>query len=118
VILDVLVLSLAVFAITYLLRYMEGPFDVFLRFRMACGIVYKPILDNDGLEVDIIEEVVTRQFPMIARLVYCYWCLTTWVSFIVFLVYTATSGVIMWFPVLWLAGIAISGLLHKYIWSD
>jgi len=112
----VLIVSLAVFSITYFLRYMEGPFDIFLRFRKMCGIVYTPVLDSDGLEVDIIEEVVTRQFPMIARLVSCYWCLTAWVSFIVFLVYAVISSVILWFPVMWFAGITVSGLLCEYIW--
>lgn len=110
---EFLVVSLAVFSITYLLRYFDGPFALLRRFREFVGIKYVPELDSDGNTVDTVEEILQER--PIARLVGCHWCMTTWVALIMFVSYIVVRGVsILWLPVLWFGGVAVSGLLHDY----
>ena len=110
-----IVLHLSVFGLTYLLRYFEGPFDVLLHFRKACGIQYLPVLDEDGNLVNIIEEPITRQHGWLARLVGCHWCLTTWVSIVAVVLYVwAAATDIMFVPFLIFSCTAVSGLLHDW----
>ena len=65
------VVGLATFAITFILVNVDGPFDIFLRFRKLFGVKYIPVLDDNGNVVEYIEE--TDSF--LAKLVTCFWCL-------------------------------------------
>lgn len=106
---DFVIVSLAIFGFTYLLRYFNGPFDALLKIRTLCGIAQVPILNTVGQQIGDAEDMPTK----LAEFVGCYWCLTTWVSFVMFLVYVLVFGVdVVWLPFLWLAGVAVSGLLH------
>jgi len=108
---DFVVVSLAVFSITYLAVYFDGPFGVLWKIRRLCGVKRVPILNTIGQEVDIVEEARSG----LAKFVKCHWCFTTWISLVVFSTYIILAGVdVVWFPFLWMAGVAISGLLHDY----
>lgn len=97
--------SLAAFAITYLMVYFNGPFDVLWRFRKLCGVRRIPILGTDGKPVGIIEEATGK----LSELVLCHWCMTTWVSLIVTTISIRGFDVLWWF-----ACLAVSGLLHDF----
>jgi len=106
---DFMIVSLAVFSITYLVVYFDGPFEILWKIRHMCGVERVPVLDSVGQQVDIIEEPVSE----LAKFIKCHWCLTTWVSFVVSLAYVLLFGVeLVLFPFLWLASISVSGLLH------
>lgn len=109
---DFVIVSLAVFGFTYLVRYFDGPFDVLLKVRELCGIVWVPMLNTNGRQINEVEEMPTK----LAKFVGCYWCLTTWVSLVAFLVYVLVFGMsIAWLPFLWMAGVTVSGLIHDEV---
>ena len=105
------VFSLATFAITYLIRYFDGPFDMLVRFRDACGIVRVPVLDTDGCPVDIVEEFPTK----LAEFVGCHWCITTWISLVTSITFVMYRDYQLALLVpFWFAFIAVSGLIHDW----
>lgn len=71
------IIALATFGATYIIRYQDGPFHVFHRLRVVSGIEYVPVLNDNGLVIDCVEEVSTKFF---AQLLGCHWCLGTWVA--------------------------------------
>jgi len=106
---DFILVSLAVFGITYLVVYFDGPFEILWKIRRVCGVKRVPVLDSVGQQVDIIEEPTSE----LAKLIKCHWCLTVWVSFVVSLAYVLLFGAaLVRFPFLWLASVSVSGLLH------
>ena len=101
--------ALAVFGFTYIVRYMDGPFDILKRFRMLAGLRYINVIQSN-------EEIEEIRNTMLAKLVGCFWCLTTWVS----ITFNIIMTVYMQFTVIdWLfstfACIAISGVLHSFV---
>lgn len=97
-------LGLATFAITYLLRHTNGPFDVFKRLRELAGIVSVPVYDEDSNVVYIVEEL---NGSFISKLYSCVWCTGTWVAL--------TLMIAPDFIVTWFAALGIAGLLHEII---
>ena len=97
--------SLAAFAITYLIVYFDGPFDVLWRFRKLCGVHRTPVLGTDGQRVGIIEEATDK----LSKMILCHWCVTTWVSLVVTTISIGRFDVLWWF-----ASLAVSGLLHDF----
>lgn len=91
--------SLAVFAIVRLIRYTDGPFDVFLHWRKLMGIQYTEVYEGDGLLVDIVEELPEG---FTAKLASCHWCLSTWISLVVTLILGFSW--LQWFAMIGLAG--------------
>jgi hypothetical protein len=69
-------IALGVFGFTYLLRYLDGPFDILRNFRKLFGLTYIEVLDSPGEEIE--------EYPdkPLGRFISCFWCLTTWVSII------------------------------------
>jgi hypothetical protein len=74
---DYIVLAIAVFGFTYLVRFMDGPFDIFIKFRELVGIKYVPTLSSFANPEPDTEEIPDKFF---AKLVGCFWCFTTWIS--------------------------------------
>lgn len=104
----VIIIGLSVYATAYMLRYTDGPFDIFSRLREWLGVHELPIYE-DGTEVYIgMGEYVDDRF--VSRLVACFWCLSTWVALI---------HMFMWyvFPyyVYLTAIIGVSGLIYEAV---
>ena len=93
--------SLATFGITYLIRYTDGPFNIFIVFRLWMGI--KKIYTG----VDEFFEDIGHGF--FAKLFSCFWCISTWVSLLLVLIFNGLDFV------LWFACIGISGFMHEII---
>lgn len=98
--------SLAVFAITYLMVYFDGPLDMLWQFRKLCGVRRIPILGIDGQRVGIVEDAPGK----LAKLASCHWCLTTWVSLAITTISIRRFDILWWF-----ACVAVSGLLHDFL---
>lgn len=104
-----ILVTFATYAATYLLRYTYGPFDVFLRIRRIAGINSFPLYDDDGNQVDIIEEVKSTY---LAKLFDCWWCLSTWIA-LAWMLFTPLRG---WdFFIVWFASIGLAGFLQETI---
>ena len=103
------ILSLAIFAVTYLIRYFEGPFGILLKLRKLCGLEYAPVLGSDGEQVSIIEEPIDYTNSL-ARFMGCHWCITTWVALVIMLLNVGFVPDLMYY---WLASVAVSGVLHN-----
>jgi len=73
-------IPLAVFGITYIMRYTDGPLDLFKRIRILVGFIYR--IDGD----EEIELVDNNKF--LCKLYSCVPCLSTWISFFVVAMYT------------------------------
>lgn len=106
---DCVVVGVCVFAIAYLIRYTDGPFDIFYRFRKRIG-VYLEEWDGDVYSGEV-EDPDPDKF--LAKLVSCFWCLSTWVSLGVTSLYVILYGDSHIFPFMWLFAIGLSGVLHK-----
>jgi hypothetical protein len=103
------VLTLSVFGFTYLLRWLDGPFHILKRFRMLVGIRY--VLEGS----EEVEEV--PEDNQLAKLVACFWCLSTWVSIFFSLAYILMyrGTVVDWFFCTF-ACVAVSGMLNEIVW--
>lgn len=127
----VILLSLAVgfasYGLTMMVRYTDGPLDIFFKFRVFAGLKYMPIYDEDDGIVDIVEEIPkpelrideedgsvigTINSDVLASLVSCYWCLTTWISLIISLLVCVLFNIPLFMPIIWLAAIGVSGALY------
>ena len=70
-----LFLPIAVFGITYIMRYTDGPFDIFRKLRILLGFKY--IMDN-GNELEIPDDT-----KFLCKLYSCVPCLSTWIGMFV-----------------------------------
>jgi len=105
-------ISLFTYAFTYMLKYTDGPFDVFWRIRKSFGTEkleeYDPVTDEYYF--------ISEEFPdnFFGRLFNCWWCLSTWVSIFGVILYVAGL-----YPILyWLSAVAISYIAHKYFTEE
>jgi len=103
------IVGLCSFAITYMLKYTDGPFDAFAKLRVLVGLEL-PVIE-DGIVTAYLETEGYGNF--FAKLFACFWCLTTWICLFVvigyiLLVYNNVKA----FPFLWFGGVGLSGFLH------
>ena len=105
---SVIIIGLAAFAATYMLQQTDGPFGAFEKLRNSLGIYRLPRYDSDGELVDIVEEIADTG---IARLVACFWCLITWISFMFWLV-AIVLGI---HNLYWFASIGFAGIVHEVL---
>lgn len=110
-------LGLCVFGITYLLRYMEGPFRILKKIRIFFGIHYYPVHDENYNVVDEVEEIPSGNSW--AKLFGCFWCLSTWISFgVCFLSsFVYKLSIIEWM-VYSFACVGFAGFLHEKVVSN
>jgi len=99
-----ILIGLATFAITYLVQCTDGPFNIFNKFRLIAGIRTETY--NKGTPGEYAIEVVDDKF--FAKLVSCWWCMSTWVALVLTLVTLSH-------PVAWPAAIGLAGLMHKIV---
>lgn len=86
---ELLVVSIAAFAVTYLLKYTYGPFNLF----------------------ELVRQGVYRGFPKFFVDMYeCFWCLGFWMTCIMFLVYIALPGITYV-----LCAFGVLGIIHEAI---
>jgi len=98
---DFFVIAFAVFAITVLAKDTAGPFNIFLKVR-------------DWLVGS--DEMHPRMFFM--DLLACPWCMATWISVVVNLVYLFVSHCSVFvFFVYWLGTIGVTGFLYAILYS-
>ncbi len=109
----IIINGLVVFVVAYMLHHLDGPLDVFLKIRKLVGIIDVPVLNDDGNVVDRVREVADKP---LAKLVACFWCLSTWVSLASTILYGLAVHLSWWqYPILWLASTAISGIINERI---
>lgn len=98
---SLIVLSLAVWRLSYLLVDEDGPGDILVKFRWLIGIREKVTAEGSR---------VLETHGIIARLFLCVWCLSVWIALIFALVYA---------PDMWLtATFTLSGgalVVHKVV---
>jgi hypothetical protein len=106
---DVAVVGLSTFGLAYILRYTDGPFNLFVKFRGALGLRRVSVYDENGDIVDYVEESDDRFF---AKLIGCFWCLSTWISLVLSLLIMIP---LLQLPLVWFGALGISGTLHKFV---
>lgn len=104
--------SAALFGLTWLIRYTDGPLDIFLRFRKFVGIDYIPEYDGDSI-VHIHEQPIPHHLPL-ARLVGCFWCLSVWLSLPVVLLVNGKASARETLSLM-IGSVGIAGFLHEKI---
>jgi hypothetical protein len=113
----VVLLGLSSFAITYILKYTRGPFEIFERFRIFIGLEI-PVISYDVVGKVNFEDLKEDDNPdkFFAKLFGCHWCLTTWVSlFLSVLYYLVLGNDVATFLFVWFASIGISGIIFEVI---
>ena len=109
---EVFVLFLAVYGVTFLFYYTDGPWDFFFRFRsFLIG------LDSIKLrKVHIVEE--QQEDGFFQKLFSCFWCFSFWVAlFIVGSYYLLYDYPIKSFPYVVAASIGVTGYLNERLAS-
>jgi hypothetical protein len=111
---EMLYVGLSTFTIVYLVKYTDGPFDIFYRFRKFIKLEI-PMYDSSGTSVlSYIEDDDPNGF--FALLVKCFWCFSTWVALFLSVAYILlVNKQYVTFPFLWFSAIAVSGILHVAI---
>lgn len=109
-VLGVLFYAMAVFSVSWLLRYTNGPFHVFLRLRKRVGVEYLEQVDGVTGESVLVEHIPDDK--MLAELFGCFWCVSTWVSLIMAIL-IFPNILTQAFVVLWLGSVGISGFMHE-----
>ena len=108
--------SAGAFGATWLLRYSDGPWDLFFRLRKLAGL-YLPEYSPTGEVTAWIEN--DEPFGFWAKLVGCFWCLTTWVSLFFALGYILLANLEWWLLFhLWLGTVGISIFAHEVITDE
>jgi hypothetical protein len=106
--------GLSTAAIVFLLKYTDGPFDIFYRLRKASGMII-PLYDT--LNISIVgyaeDDDPERFWALWFR---CFWCMSTWIAFFVSIAYILLMRMpVALFPFLWFASIGVSGLLLELL---
>lgn len=103
-------IALATFAVAYLIRYTDGPFDVLWEFRRKIGMEWG--YDEKQEIVEYAEDGA----GFLASLVSCWWCLSTWISAF----WTALAVLLLGLslteaPFFWFGAITLSGIIKKVL---
>lgn len=109
---DIIVCGLASFAVTYMIKYTDGPFNIFQKFRFWIGLDIPVVLIHD----EIVYEEDRDSNRLFAKVVKCFWCFTTWISaaFVIGYIFIGYN-VLQSFPFLWFASIAVSGVIYELL---
>jgi hypothetical protein len=111
---DILYVGLSTFTVVYLVKFTDGPFDIFYRFKKFIGLIIPLYDDGETSVVSYIEDDDPSGF--VAQVVRCFWCFSTWISFVLSIAYILLVNKSVYvFPFLWLASIGISGFIHTLI---
>ena len=83
--LDIAVLALSLWRITYMLARERGPFDVFERVRVAAGFTH----DDD-------HNIMAWPDTWAANLLSCVWCLSMMIAFVQVAAFVAAPDATLW----------------------
>jgi len=109
----IVVVGLTSFTLTFFLRYMNGPWDIFEHIRRWIKLSV-PVISASGQIVTWKED--DEPDTLLPKIFVCFWCLTTWVTLIVTAVYIIIGySSMMGLPFIWLASTGLSGFLHDRI---
>lgn len=101
------------FGLCYLIRYTDGPFGLFDKFRGKLGVRRFPVYDEKEVILEYIEESDDSFF---AELLSCWWCFSTWIALVSAILYFFVDEYpLSAFPFIWFGAVAISGILHTYV---
>lgn len=99
--------ALATFALTYMLRNLDGPWSIFLRLKYALGYEFEMVhINNDEV---MIEHVPDRFIP---QLFSCHWCLGTWIALMMLICNVYIPVIVAWFAI-----VGIVGVLYEVVRS-
>lgn len=105
-----LIVSLATFASTYLMKYTDGPLDMFWKLRRKIGI------QIDYAEISTGDEYIDADAGFLASLVYCWWCFSTWnAAFWTFAAVVLLKLPLAESPFIWFGAITIAGVIKRII---
>lgn len=107
---NVIVIGLATFALTFLLKDTAGPFDIFSSVRERLTLEHQ--VRAEGAPAYHTEPVHPFWFNWYA----CFWCMSTWTSAGLSLLYVIAFG-LPWFAwfFIWLAAIALAGTIYTLL---
>ena len=112
----IFLIGFASFGIVYIIKFTDGPFDVFCVFRRLIKLEI-PLLAANGSVVDWYTDEEPETF--IAKLVACFWCTTVWVSLIFTMIYFAVSVLSPWLLILyWFGSVGLSGFLYEILHGE
>ena len=98
-------LGFCTYGIAYILRYTDGPFDIFIGWRKIMGIKYTE-------SEDTYTETIGNSHS--AKLAGCFWCISTWVAAILAVICTISLDIdIIYGFIAWLYSIGFAGYLHE-----
>lgn len=110
---DVIVaIGIATFGIVYMVKFTDGPFDLFFKLRrfLSMGDPYDP------------EQELPEKLPPVRLFFYqmfdCFWCLSTWVSLALLLIYAFAIKDFHWLLIIyWFGAVGVSGVLWIYAFT-
>lgn len=112
VLIGVLFHSMAVFGMTWVLRYTNGPWGIIRKLRMLAGVQYIEELDPYTGDISIVE--VIPKDKHFAELFGCFWCMSVWVSLLLLMVVFPHIRV-QAFIIVWWGSIGINGFMHELV---
>lgn len=85
--------GLSIYAVIKMLQDTDGPFDIFLRFRVWVGVDVKMITVDDPYGFYIKDP---NPDGFWAKLFSCKYCLSVWLAFLLWLGYISTGYIALW----------------------
>lgn len=95
-------LTLSIAGLIFLVRYTDGPWDIFFNFRIWIGIYN--LIGNDGKMYESTED------KFFAKLISCPWCFATWVVFPLSIIFHGWD-----FYLYWLSSVFVIGFLIELV---
>lgn len=96
---DLIIIGFASYAVTFLVHKTDGPLDVFKRFREFVGFRW----EESEIYPNEFEKIIDED-KFLAKLFGCFWCLCTWVSVALYLIYGIVPSIVTVLAVIGLTG--------------
>lgn len=105
---DLMMQSLTVAGLIFIVRYTDGPWDMFYNLRIKIGVY--SIIDEQGNDKDFVDDT------FLAKLVACHWCLATWVTLFGCIAAYREYFILYWFALVFMVGLLLEIvlLIRKY----
>lgn len=104
-----LIQGLAVFSITFIIRYTDGPFDAFKKLRDVVGIYDEPMYEGE-VYIGVVEVVEGDKF--LAKLLSCYWCVSVWMSLVCLILWKYVPEIVFLFAIIGVANL-LNGIVSN-----
>lgn len=111
----IIVVGLTSFYITYVVKYLEGPFGLCHKILSLTGNLL-PVYDDDGEVTRYVDADAASTDRSITKVVDCFWCFTTWICLATTIIYGLVMGMsIAKLLLVWLASSGLSSWLFERI---